>query len=133
MKKRGRSPDVKPGFFTDENMPRTLAPVLRRMGYAAEDVRDVGLAGQPDSVVFAYAQSTHAVLITSDKDFANILQYPLGSHAGIIVLRVPDRLPVLEVNQVVQDAVNALDTIDLTGSLVIVRLHGMRIRRPAVP
>jgi predicted nuclease of predicted toxin-antitoxin system len=91
---------------------------------------DVGLAGQPDSAVFAHAQSTHALLVTSDKDFSNIIQYPLGSHAGIIVLRVPDRLSVLEVNQLVQDALGALSAVDLTGLLVIVRLHGIRIRRP---
>jgi predicted nuclease of predicted toxin-antitoxin system len=114
-------------------MPRSLAPTLRRMGYTAEDVRDVGLAGQPDSAVFAYAQSTHAVLVTSDKDFSNILQYPLGSHAGIIVLRVPDKLSVPEVNQLLQDALSALRTVDLTGLLVIVRLHGLRIRRPTLP
>jgi predicted nuclease of predicted toxin-antitoxin system len=120
-------------FLIDENMPRTLAPTLRGMGYAAEDVRDVGLAGQPDSAVFAYAQSTRAVLIASDKDFSNIVQYPLGSHAGIIVLRLPDRLPVPEVNQLVQDTLGALRAIDLTGLLVIVRLRRIRIRRPAAP
>lgn len=42
-------------FFVDEDMPRSTAPALRTAGYRAEDVREVGLSGQPDTIVFAYA------------------------------------------------------------------------------
>ncbi len=70
-------------------MPRSTAPELRRAGYAAADVRDLGLRGQDDSEIFAAAQARHAVLITGDKGFSNTLDFPLGSHAGIVVLRVP--------------------------------------------
>lgn len=43
-------------FLVDEDMPQSTVPALRAGGYAAEDVRDVGLRSQPDSAVFAYAQ-----------------------------------------------------------------------------
>ena len=66
--------------------------MLREAGHAIDDVRDVGLRGHADEEVLARAQSTGATLLTADKDFTNVLRFPLGSHAGIIVSRVPDTL-----------------------------------------
>ena len=39
-------------FLIDEDMPRSTARELRNSGYAAYDVRDVGLRGHSDSEVF---------------------------------------------------------------------------------
>ena len=74
----------------DEDMPRSTVVMLRQAGHTAEDVRDVGLRGHNDDDVFAYAQATQAILVTADKGFANVLSYPPGTHAGLIVVRVPE-------------------------------------------
>jgi predicted nuclease of predicted toxin-antitoxin system len=42
-------------FVVDESMPRSTARELRRLGYWAEDVRDVSLKGSDDDTVFSYA------------------------------------------------------------------------------
>jgi predicted nuclease of predicted toxin-antitoxin system len=84
-------------FLVDEDMPRSSAVVLRQAGHIVEDVRDVGLRGHSDREVFAYAQAQKAVFITADKGFANILRFPPGSHAGIIVVRVPNEFPAQRV------------------------------------
>lgn len=78
-------------FLVDEDMPRTAAGVLRQAGYIAEDVRDVGLRGRSDQAIFEYAQAHNSIIVTADTDFANVLDYPLGTHPGIIVLRLPNR------------------------------------------
>jgi len=53
-------------FLIDEDMPRSTVRVLREAGYAADDVRDVGLRGHSDAEVFAYAQDHTLAVITAD-------------------------------------------------------------------
>ena len=118
------------GFLVDEDMPRSTALALRQAGYDAADVRDLGLRGATDPVVFAHAQRTDAVLVTEDKGFANALAFPPGSHAGIVVVRVPNELPTQAVNRELLRALTELQGEDLHGLLVIVEIGRTRIRRP---
>jgi predicted nuclease of predicted toxin-antitoxin system len=60
----------------------------------ATDVRDIGLAGHKDPAILARAQAMDAVLVTADLEFANLLRFPLGSYAGIIVTRTPNRMAI---------------------------------------
>jgi predicted nuclease of predicted toxin-antitoxin system len=66
---------------------------LREAGHEVEDVRDVGLRGQSDDDIFVYTQARDAPLIAAKKDFADILRFRPGTHAGIVVVRVPNVLP----------------------------------------
>ena len=77
-------------FLVDEDMPRSTTVALRQAGYGASDVREVGLRGHSDREVFDYAQARGAILVSADKGFANTLAFPLGTHAGLIVVRVPN-------------------------------------------
>ncbi|HAX24549.1 MAG TPA: hypothetical protein DEU95_02950 [Chloroflexi bacterium] len=120
-------------FLIDEDMPRSTARVLREAGYAAEDVRDVGLRGHSDADVFAYAQEHSFTVITADLGFANPLTYPLGSHAGIVVVRVPNEVSVARLNDELARALEELRNEELAGLLVIVEPGRMRIRRPPGP
>lgn len=116
-------------FLVDEDMPRSTARILREHGYLADDVRDVGLRGQSDAKVFAFAQTQKCVLVTGDKGFANILRYPPGKHAGIIVMRVPNTLPTAELNRALIRALDELADEELAGLLVIVELGRIRVWR----
>jgi predicted nuclease of predicted toxin-antitoxin system len=117
-------------FVIDEDMPRSLAPLLRQSGYHTLDVRDVGLRGHSDADVFAYAQQQGAILMTADKGFASVIQFPPGSHAGIIVSRLPDTLPTAVANQEIVAALAQLKDMPLTGVLVIIQQGRVRLRRP---
>ncbi len=117
------------GFLIDEDLPRSTARALRKAGYNATDVRDVGLRGRSDQEVFAYAQERGDILVTADKDFASLVTFPPRSHAGIIVLRVPNELPTQEINHLLLQALAALEGDDLAGALVIVQTRRVRIRR----
>ena len=105
-------------------------PALRRAGFAADDVRDVGLRGYSDERVFAYAPAQRRVLVTADMGFANILRSPPGSHAGIVVLRVPDELPTNAANRELLRALSDLANESLMGLLVIVEVGRARLHRP---
>ncbi len=80
--------------------------------------------------VFERARALNAILVTADKGFSNVLNYPLGSHAGIIVLRVPNELPTQEVNRQLLRALADLKDENLTGLLVIIDAGRLRLRRP---
>jgi hypothetical protein len=49
------------------------------------------------------------VLVTGEKGFANVLSFPPGTHAGLIVVSVPNELPTLEVNRQVLRALAELE------------------------
>jgi len=120
-------------FLIGEDMPRSTAIALRQAGHAAEDVRDVGLRGRSDQEIFDHAQAQGTILITADKGFASVLRFSLGTHSGIIVVRVPDELPTQRVNQELLRALADLEGEELTGILVIVEVGRTRIRRPTRP
>ena len=116
-------------FLIDEDVPRSTAVALRDAGFHAEDVRDVGLRGHSDADVFAHAQTTGAVLVSCDKGFANTLAFPVGSHAGIIVIRIPDEASPSELNRELLRAIGQLANESLAGYLVILEVGRIRIRR----
>jgi predicted nuclease of predicted toxin-antitoxin system len=118
-------------FLVDEDLPRSLATTLRAGGTFAEDVRDVGLRGSADDAVLAYAATHGLTLLTNDLDFGNLLHFPLGSHAGIVVLRLPHEWPAPRRSQFVAEAVSELPPDVDRGCLVIVEPGRMRLRRPS--
>lgn len=120
-------------FLVDEDTPRSTARILRQSGFAAEDVRDVGLRGHSDAEVFAYAQEHARAVITADLGFANLLTYPLGSHAGIVVVRIPNEVTIAALNDELLRALAGLRDDELAGSLVIVEVGRVRLRRPPGP
>ena len=73
-------------FLIDENMPRALAGAVRELGFAADDVRELGLANRPDSDVFAAAAARDAIIITRDSDFVDESQWPPEYTAGVVFL-----------------------------------------------
>ena len=78
-------------FKIDENLPLESAKMLRDAGYDAETVRDEGLEGKPDSRIYSVCLEESRILITLDVGFSNILVYPPGKHAGVIVLRLSNQ------------------------------------------
>lgn len=120
-------------FLVDEDMPRSTARTLREAGYAADDVRDVGLRGHSDADVFAYAQEHSRTIVTADLGFASLLTYPLGSHSGIVVLRIPNDVSIAALNDELLGALDGLRDVELRGALIIVELGRIRLRHPPGP
>jgi len=116
-------------FLVDEDLPRSTARVLNAEGYEALDVRDVGLSGHPDQEVFRYAQSLNAALLTADTDFANALRFPPGSHAGIVVSRIPDEVSSDTLNRLLLGALRLIEPEEVAGAIIIVEANQVRIRR----
>jgi len=118
-----------PTFIIDENLPRSLAPALEAHGYTAKDVREHGLRGRPDSEVYAFAQKEQATLISGDVGFSHITAFPLGTHHGIVVARLPNEMPAEQRNQEIIQALASLKNTPLGGVLVIITPGRVRVRR----
>ena len=116
-------------FLVDEDLPRSIAPLIVELGYEAEDVRDVGLRGASDSQVAAYAQIHERCLITADKRFANLYQYPPKSYHGLVVLELPPHAASPLILRLVRDFFAQTQLIaQLPGRLAIVAFGRVRLR-----
>jgi predicted nuclease of predicted toxin-antitoxin system len=115
-------------FLIDEDLPRSTAKVLREAGFESLDVRDIGLRGAQDDVIYRRAQEENCIIITGDLGFANSLRYPLGSHPGILIARFPNEMSPDKINRILIDAIKGVQK-DLPGNLIIIEPDKIRIRR----
>lgn len=116
-------------FLVDEDLPRSLGRALSAAGMPSIHVIDAGLRGRSDSDVLADANRNRRTLLTADLDFSNLLQFPLGSHAGIVIARFPNETPVETLNEAIVSSLDSLAPDELAGCLVIIEPARVRIRR----
>ena len=116
-------------FKLDENLPASAAVALTRTGHDADTVAAEGLQGAPDRDVVTAAATAGRVLITLDQGMGDIRAYPPGSHAGIVVLRLPDQ-SAATVSQAISDLANLADPATLTGAIAVLQRGLLRIRHP---
>ena len=75
-------------FKLDENLTIQIQRLLTEHGHDAGTVLDEGIGGATDSTIASVCQAEHRVLVTLDKDFADIRAYPPDEYPGIVVLRL---------------------------------------------
>lgn len=76
-----------PVFLVDEQLPRLLAERIRRAGYGAEHVRDIGRGGQEDVQIWQYASVRQLAVLSKDADFADMARTKRGASPQIVWLR----------------------------------------------
>ena len=111
----------------DEDVPRSTVSVLCEAGYDAIDVRDIGLRGKQDHIIFKYAQREARVLISCDLGFASTLEFPPAEHHGMIVIRIPDSVSIPVFNQEVLSAITKISD-QLFHHLAIIEIGHVRLR-----
>jgi predicted nuclease of predicted toxin-antitoxin system len=115
-------------FLLDANLPYSSKEVFKKFGQA-NHARDVGLARATDREVIEHASEHKAILVTKDLEFANVLLYPLNSHSGVIVLRLPFYFTAKQINNVLREFLSSLDVKELENAVIIVELGRYRMRR----
>ncbi len=116
-------------ILVDADMPRPTQEVLARLGIVAEDVRDIGLGTAFDEEIFRYAQQHDQIIVSRDLGFANISEYPLGTHRGIVVFRLPPFFVRTQILKAVEHFFGQITLESLVGTLTIVEPGRYRIRR----
>ena len=114
-------------FKLDENLGNRGLQQLREAGHDVMTVREQRLCGQPDLRIIDVCTSEKRCLITLDTDFADTLTYPPEKYAGIVLLRLP-RKPVLsDIDVAVDTMIEALKRgADITGKLWVIRQKTIR-------
>lgn len=113
----------------DENIGRTPQRLIEGRGHDADNVYDEELSGASDLEVWEAAQQDGRLLVTLDTDFADVRQYPPGTHAGILLLRPRSRsrdAAATLLGRVLESY--PLDT--LRGCLAVATEAHTRVRRP---
>lgn len=113
-------------FKVDENLPPSVAALLREAGYDACTVNDQGLGGAADPRIADVCRTERRAVVTLDVDFANIRAYPPEAHAGLIVLRLT-RQDSPHVLAVIRGLLPQLAHEPLVGRLWIVEEDKLRI------
>lgn len=114
-------------ILIDHCVPLFVARWLDEWGYPVTLLKEHIPVDSPDSDVIELAQDLDAVLLTADKDFSSILDYPPDSHVGIIVLR--HQLADDDLADSLQQVISELYRDGLRQTLVVVNQRGYRIRR----
>src|SRR5438552_898637 len=112
----------------DEDLHRSLGQMLENLGFTVFDIRDHNLRGEPDEVIFDFAQSRKALLFSADLGFANTMEFPVGTHSGIVILRFPNEMSTTMINEIVSALLGKIPKELLAGSLVVITPGGLRIR-----
>ena len=112
-------------LIADENVDAGIVAALRDAGYAVTYVRELE-PGVDDERVLQLAESKNAPLLTSDKDFGELVFRQRLLHAGVILIRLAG-LPV-EVKGEVLISVLRAHTAELTGAFTVIGRKSVRIR-----
>jgi predicted nuclease of predicted toxin-antitoxin system len=113
-------------LVADEGVERQIVERLRREGhqvrYEAED-----RGGAPDESVLADAASGAAMLVTTDKDFGELVFRLRKASHGVILLRLAGLSNELKA-ELVASAI-ALHKDEMPGAFVVIEPGSVRIRR----
>jgi len=114
----------------DENLGRRCIAMLRSAGHDVATVFDQQMTSTPDDELIKVCTAEGRALVTLDLDFSNPLIYPPAKHAGIAVLRLPDKFSSVQLSTVVQTLIDALRREELAGKLWSVEVGRIRIYQP---
>jgi predicted nuclease of predicted toxin-antitoxin system len=112
-------------FLADENVPRKIVEWLRGRGddvlYAAER-----LPGQPDSALLHKAESDGRRIISSDKDFGELVFRDGMSTQGVVLMRIGE----LELDDRLRRLEQVWSEVESSprGSFVVITPQRVRIR-----
>jgi len=121
---------LKLSILLDQNVVLEALGFLRerRPEWTVQHTRELGLNRATDIQVFEWAQRTGAIVVTFDEDFADARTFPLGTHAGIVRLRVWPTSPKRTLETLARLMDNVPDE-EWPCALIIIDETRIRIRR----
>lgn len=76
-------------FLADENIGLAVVTPLRKLGFDIQSIIEIQ-PGASDTQVLSLANKDSRILITTDKDFGELVYAQKLAHAGVILLRLRD-------------------------------------------
>ena len=78
-------------FLTDENIATSVVHALRNAGFDVRDIKEEKLQGIPDKEIVDLALREKRVIITHDKDYAELIMVSKKENEGVILIRLKDQ------------------------------------------
>lgn len=115
-------------FLVDHCVSMRTIHFLRNENFSLTTLKDLNKHKLPDSQVLSLAINREEILITEDKGFGNILNYPLYTHNGIILL-----ITKTKKREVLHTSLNRflseITPDEINGKLIIIEDNLIRIRQ----
>ena len=73
-------------YLLDENQHEMCAECLKKLGFRAVSVKEMGLKGKQDEEIVSFAKKKGLILISSDRGLMNHQRHPLHCCKGIVVI-----------------------------------------------
>jgi predicted nuclease of predicted toxin-antitoxin system len=111
----------------DEQLSQQLKAIFIKKGHEVSTVYDQDMIGKPDEELWPVVQEAGQLLVTADKEFADIRKYPPGNHNGVILLRPAyESLPIFK--RLIKSLLESTKLEDLKGKTAVLSESGTRIR-----
>lgn len=117
-------------FLCDECVYAATVKLLKNLGHDIITVNELGLQSSSDEKILSTATKKRRILLTFDQDFSNIYRFPLGTHSGIIIVKIKPHT-VEDTNSCLKHFLEVTPPENISNSLVIVGKKKIRIRKPA--
>ncbi len=114
-------------LLADECIEPPTVDLFRRHGHNVLYASQSELQGQTDQALLDLATDQKRIFVTVNyRHFSRLNRFPLGSHAGILILRI---LPPhwREINPILDRFLRTVDLDRLQGKLVILRRQHYRV------
>ncbi|MCL1463341.1 DUF5615 family PIN-like protein [Argonema galeatum] len=117
-------------FFIDQCVPNSIIQTLHDAGHEVLVLGDYIPIESPDIAVIAKAQELHAILVSLNGDFADIVTYPPSAYQGIISIQLRNHPEIIA--QLMARLTEYLSLHDsgeyYRGKLLIVEVYRIRVR-----
>lgn len=114
-------------FIVDECLGSLMAKWLTENGYNAVSVIS-DMKGSKDITILDRAVSENRIVITSDKDFGDIVFHQKAQHVGIILIRLQNGTPRNKIKAMENLLTNYSD--QLVNNFIVVSDANIRIIKP---
>ncbi|MFH1743989.1 MAG: DUF5615 family PIN-like protein [bacterium] len=110
----------------DENFGRRTKEHFEERGYEVSTVLAQKMCSSSDSQIFEHCRKEGYCLVTLDKDFSNVLNFTPDTCPGIVVIRLPRKPKLSDIQVLIRTFLNALEKESVDGKLWIVETGRIR-------
>jgi len=118
-------------FKLDENFGTRTQHIFESARFEVDTVRDEGLGGSSDEIIYNTCCSEKRCLVTLDLDFSNVLRFPPEKTGGIAVIRFHANPTLPQLEKLIRQFLKQLTVTSINKQLWIIEPNRIRIHQSA--